>query len=487
MWTVQSGGWFLAALLACSLGLPLDAQTPPPGPAAAEETELVGPPDPRLERPPELALDPAIPDPALVVDQSLEALLGRTAKDYILPSPEAVLRAILGFVLVLSLAFVAGHPRVAQIERSLGIAHVATTGLPFVLLGLIAAQPSVGVLSPAVLMEINPLLTFGLGWIGFGVGSRFDASLIQRLPPGAASVLGYTTLLPLAGVAAVCGAAMLGLEPGALDGGLARDALLLGAAGALTARSAPHLWRPRGFSDHDIERMQTLVHLERIIGVGALLAIAAYFRPEGAVVAWRLPGTAWLFLAVGVGFALGAVLLALLSSIREPSESLPLYLGGIAFAAGMARYLRLSSLAVCCLAGVLLAAFPGPWKQKVDEWNESFERPIYFLFLTIAGALWRPSDWRGWALMAVFVAARLGFKWLGAFLLARRGVYSEARREREWLTFAPAGAISLAIVVNAQNLFLGPHVSWIVTSVIAGSLVSEVIVQAVLRRGAAEA
>jgi hypothetical protein len=132
--------------------------------------------------------------------------------------------------------------------------------------------------------------------------------------------------------------------------------------------------------------------------------------------------------------------------------------------------------------GVLLAAFPGAWKKSVDAWSGHLERPIYFLFLTIAGALWRPEDWRGWALMAVFVAARLTFKWIGAFLLTRRRSYAEAEREREWLTFAPIGALSVAIVVNAQNLFSGPHISWIVTSVIVGSLLSEVLVQAVLRR-----
>ena len=470
-----------AAVLVWSLVVSLAAQTVAPSTARSAE-EFVGPPDPRLERPPPLDIDPVAPDPSELVDQSLEALLGRTTKDYILPSPEAAVRAILGFVLVLCLAYVAGHPTVGLIERKLGIAHLATTGLPFVLLGWFAAQPSVGVLSPAALTEVSPLMTFGLGWIGLGVGLRFNAAAVEGLPTGAGSVLGYMTLLPLIGLTAVCALAMVALESAAPDNDLLRDALLLGTAGALTARSAPHLWKARGFEDDEIERMQRLVQLERIVGVAGLLAVASYFRPAGTVVAWQLPGTAWLFLTVGVGFALGGVFLAILSSSREPSESLPLYLGGIAFAAGMARYLRLSALAVCFLVGVLLAAFPGHWKKSVDTWNASLERPIYFLFLTIAGALWRPADWRGWALMAVFVCARLAFKWVGAFLLTRGSAYAEAAREREWLTFAPAGALSVAIVVNAQNLFSGPHISWIVTSVIVGSLVSEVLVQAVLRR-----
>jgi hypothetical protein len=475
MCTAQ-GGWVYRAVLLTVLGLgALQAQP-------ADPAQFVGPPDPRLERPPELEIQPVAPDPSIVVDQSLEALLGRTSADYLLPSPEAAVRAILGFVLLLALAYVAGHPRVAEIERALGIAHLATTGLPFLLLGLVAAQPDVGVLSPAALMEITPLMTFGLGWIGLGVGMRFDAASLARLPPGASAVLRWTAILPLFVVTGVCGAAMLALQSGEAGPDLIRDALLLGAAGSLTARSAPHLWKGRGFRDDEIEHMQRLVQVERVIGICCLLAIASYFRPETAIVSWQLPGTAWLFLTIGVGFALGGVVLATLSSSREPSEALPLYLGAIAFAAGMARYLRFSALGVCFLVGVLLAAFPGRWKKSIDAWNASFERPIYFLFLTIAGALWRPGDWRGWALMAVFVVARLAARWVGAWLVVRGGAYEQAAREREWLTYAPAGALSVAIVVNAQNLFSGPRISWLVTSVIMGSVVSEALVQAVLRR-----
>ncbi|MEZ5397184.1 MAG: hypothetical protein R2724_31005 [Bryobacterales bacterium] len=387
-----------------------------PAQEVQQADEHVGPPDPRLEQP-TLEIQPTAPDPSTVVDQSLEALLGRTSKDYLLPSPEAAVRAIFGFVVLLGLAYVAGHPRVAQAERKLGIAHAATTGLPFLLLGLVAARPGVGVLSPAVLTEITPLMTFGLGWIGLGVGLRFDAASIDRLPAGSGSVLRWTTAMPLLGVAALCGVAMAALEAGQSGRDLVRDALLLGAAGSLTARSAPHLWRDRGFEQDEVDRMQRSVHLERVIALSCLLAITSYFRPAGAIVAWQLPGTAWLFLTVGVGFALGAVLLAILSSTREPAEALPLYVGGVAFAAGMARYLRFSALGVCFLVGVLLAAFPGPWKKSLHSWNSGLERPIYFVFLTIAGALWRPDDWRGWALMAVFVVARLASRAAGSSCL----------------------------------------------------------------------
>ena len=52
--------------------------------------------------------------------------------------------AILGFLVILVLAYLAGHPRVQRIEERLGIAQVVTAGFPFVLLGLVAHHPSIG-------------------------------------------------------------------------------------------------------------------------------------------------------------------------------------------------------------------------------------------------------------------------------------------------------------------------------------------------------
>ena len=180
---------------------------------------------------------------------------------------------------------------------------------------------------------------------------------------------------------------------------------------------------------------------------------------------------------------LGAVSHALLRTSRSDAESLVLLLGSISFAAGMAHYLRLSAISVCFLIGIVLANAPSNWKGGVEGVIMKLERPVYFLFLLIAGAIWFPADWRGWALMFIFVASRLGGKRLAAAWVNRHGVYQSAAAEKQWFTYAPAGAISLAVVISAQNLYAGPRISWIVTAVIAGSLVNEVLVQAVLRRG----
>ena len=52
---------------------------------------------------------------------------------------------------------------------------MATSGFPFVPLGLLARAPGVNILNDTVLSEITQLLQFGLGWIGFHLSFQLKA------------------------------------------------------------------------------------------------------------------------------------------------------------------------------------------------------------------------------------------------------------------------------------------------------------------------
>ncbi|MBN8733798.1 MAG: hypothetical protein J0L64_24900 [Acidobacteria bacterium] len=162
-------------------------------------------------------------------------------------------------------------------------------------------------------------------------------------------------------------------------------------------------------------------------------------------------------------------------------------LGAVALTAGMASYLRLSAIAVCFLAGALAFNLGGEWRGEVRTVLERMERPVYFLFLVIAGALWRPGEWEGWAFMALFVAGRFVSKWVAAVLLRRVWMKDMSEHEGKILVASPMGALSVAVVVLAQDLYPGPFVGWSVTAVIGGSIVMELLLQVALRRKRVEA
>ncbi len=390
-----------------------------------------------------------------------------------------VIKTILGLIALLALAYLGGHPRMRMVERRLRISQVVTAGFPFIALGVVANLPSVGILTDSVLDELTPILRFGLGWIGFAAGFRFDARAFDDLPDGTARAVGFAAALPFLTVLTAASLLLLAAsdwtEATFQDPIFLRDALILGTAGAMTARSATRM--ATGSSDLSLRRLWKSIQLEQLAGIAGLAFIAAYFRPQGPGLGWQLPGTAWLFLTVGLGATIGIVAYMILRRQATGAESVVLLLGTIAFAAGSASALFLSPIVVCFVAGVLLANFPGAAKAKLGIALDKLERPIYLLFLVIVGALWEIDDWRGWVLLVVFVAARFLGKWLGSNFIARYSDFDPHAGEHWVATRGPIGQLSIAIVISAQLLFPHGSIPIVVTAVIGGAIVTEILVQ----------
>jgi hypothetical protein len=212
-----------------------------------------------------------------------------------------------------------------------------------------------------------------------------------------------------------------------------------------------------------------------------LAAVVAYFRSFQDA-SWQLPGTGWLLLTVGVGTTMSGVTYAVLQRASQGPEFLVLALGAISFTAGMAGNLRLSPLVVGFISGAMLVSFPGDFKERLEAALRRLERPIYRVSLIVIGALWQVTDLRGWVLIPIFVATRFLGKWLGTRLGERYGTFSLSVEDRRALSIAPMGPLAIAIVVNAQLLYPGGSISWIVAAVIGGAICTEIAVQLASRK-----
>jgi Kef-type K+ transport system membrane component KefB len=391
-------------------------------------------------------------------------------------TPGEAIKAILGLLILLTLAYIAGHPRVVRLEQRLRISQVITAGFPFVLFGLAAHSEGVGILSDPILDEIRPILPIGLGWIGFVVGFRFDLRKIENLPDGVGSALLLTTVLPFLAVVGMT-SLLFGLLEGVDDSSFLRDAILLATAGAMTARTVPGLISTRGAEPAIVDRVSRIIKLEEVIAFVALVMVAAFFRPDNELVGWRVPAVGWVFITLGVGTILGGLVFALMRSVHGGTETLVVTLGSIAFAAGMASYLKLSPIVVCFLAGALVSNLPGTWKEQVGTALSRLERPIYLVFLVIAGAYWKVDEWQGWVLMLLFVATRLFSRFIGVRLFTGQHPDALSPVEQRNLAASPMGALSIAIIINAQDLYSGQTLPWIVHAIIGGSLLTEIVVQ----------
>jgi hypothetical protein len=401
-------------------------------------------------------------------------------------SAAEVIKVVLGLVFIFALAYLAGSSKVQALENKLQVTNVVTAGLPFVFLGVIAHTHGVGILSESVLWELRPLLALGLGWIGFATGFRFDSKLGESMMPGASAISLTTASLPFAAIVGSCSLLLVYAEHSHNSVIFLRDAMMLGTAGAMTAYNAPQILQGRGVTGRVVDRVSSIVTLEQLAGFIGLLVVAAYFRPQDNAVAWRLPGTAWLFITLGMGTMIGGVIWGTLAKIKAGPEFTVLILGSICFTSGMASFLRISPLVICFIVGLILVNLPGTSKDQIREALEHMERPIYLLFLLVAGSLWDVTAWQGWALMLIFVPARLLGKWLAVRLCRNRVPGGLSTDEQRSLIFSPMGAFSIAIVVNAQDLYFGPTVSWMATAVIGGAVATEVIVRIASRRNLLE-
>ncbi|HEU4730324.1 MAG TPA: hypothetical protein VFT22_20645 [Kofleriaceae bacterium] len=395
------------------------------------------------------------------------------------------IKVIGGLVALLVLAYLGGQRRVVRFQERLGLGGVITAGFPFVALGLFASRPWVGILSPEVIDRLRPVLHFGLGWLGFLIGAQLDIRVLDRVPKGTAYLILVEALGPFAITAAGCGAVMLafGLSPTSPD--VWRDVILLGAAAAMTA---PRKFR--GFANrtwHEGRGVDVLLgQLDELVGVIGLLFLTAYFR-DATSSTWTLPSTAWVFVSLGLGVAIGVLIFAIVRVPSSNAEFLAVVLGGIAFASGLAGYLHLSPIVICFVAGVLVTNFPNDQRDSIFRILHHLERPVQLLFLIIVGAVWTPDDWRGWVLVPLFVVGRMVGKYSGV-LAARTAVGAllpSGFADRRQL-LQPMSGLSIALVLSIPGLSHDAGLPWVVTAVIGGAIVTELLIRETRAPGVVE-
>jgi hypothetical protein len=405
------------------------------------------------------------------------ARAGRTAwYDSRAMSPDRVARVATGLVAALALAVLAAHPRVKALERRLGVTVLLSAGLPFLVLGALFRLDRVGVLTSDVLADLQPAFEFGLGWIGFVVGMRFDLRRLD-LPRELGSVVALNSLLPMAATAIACTLAFSAIDLHAFwQPGFVRDALVLAACAAPSARVSVQFLAGRIGPKAAVAADQITV-IDDVAAIALLGLAACLFRPDAGATRWTLPSSAWVLVSLGLGGILGIVSYVLIRGAQGPTEELALLLGAVALSAGMAGYLALSAPVVCAVAGALLANLPLRDAEGFRKILGDVERPLYLFFLLVVGASWRPGEWQGWVVAPVFVVARTGGKLLAARLAARvRKGGLPARGLAAALM--PQSPISIVAIVSAATMWRAAgsdRIRWGMNAVILGGVLTELV------------
>ena len=387
-----------------------------------------------------------------------------------------VARVVIALAVAVALAVLGAHPRVLRWERRFGLTVLASSGFPFLLLGVLFRE--LGVLTNAVLTDMRPLFELGLGWIGLTIGTNLDLRRFDRMPAAFAPVIALASVLPIVCAAIACSLTLvwLGVVPGK---GLMRDGLILIACAAVSAPANLGLLLRRWQSS--MRLVLEVTRVDQLVALGILGFLAVYFRPDRTVTLWHLPRSGWFLMTLGLGVLLGVVIYLIVRHVKEPTEELALLMGGVALASGMAGYLALSVAVVCALAGAVLINVQSD--DRLVKTLRDVERPIYFLFLFVVGAAWRPDEWQGWVLGIVFALSR-GY---GKVLAARIASWMDSDLP-EWRPLAvsllPESSVAIVVLFSATTLGgdTSEPVRWAINAVIVGSVLTELAVQAYQRR-----
>jgi hypothetical protein len=325
---------------------------------------------------------------------------------------------------------------------------VFRTGTHFLFLGFILGPGLLGLLTQEAVQQLFPLLGMGLGWIGFLFGLQLDRRNLSHFPLGlhilavGQAILVFLFFLGV-GWIALLATGQTGRVP----------TMLLWVAAATACISTPAGIALISTNYRVVGKVRDLLFfvasLDALVGIAALQMTYALFPPGelglGLTLVERLT---WVVAAGGLGVICG-ILFIWLTRPRPGGEEMILFLLGIAaFAGGAALQLQLSPLFVSVTMGAVVANL-SPEPQRVFKVLQNWEKPIYVVFLMLAGAMLSFSTiWIG-VLALIYALLRGGGKVLGNLIMVRMLPLDFQTPKRFGLGLLPQGGISLAMAISA--------------------------------------
>ncbi|MFW6010440.1 MAG: cation:proton antiporter [Gemmatimonadota bacterium] len=368
-------------------------------------------------------------------------------------------------------------------RASLGFRLGWSSSAYFLFVGYLLGPRGVNLLTPTVLEALTPVVVLGLGWIGLAYGAQFNREVLTGF-----------TIRELAGVAGqalvafalLAAAGLLTYEAVAEPDALGRALVLAGAAAACVS-TPTGLGVVFGAVDASgpVSRLLSLAtSLDGAVGIALLSTVLAMNHPPSLPVPPGGAGLLWLAIEVALGVFYGWLFRVLTKGELESTEFLLFLLGLALVAAGTSTLFSLSALLACSITGAMVAN-RSVLRRRAREVLARWEKPVYLVFLLLAGALLQFPGWIVLPLVAGYVLVRAGSKFAGGMVLGRV-LSADDRRSDLGLGLSAQGGISIAMAVSVYHVVGHAHpdaaaVDLFFTTVVVGVLVSELSGPALIR------
>lgn len=297
----------------------------------------------------------------------------------------------LAIATVVTVALLLATKPTYRLRRSRPVVVLISGGWITLGLGVLLGPKVLNLVQPEPLTQTTPILTAGLGWIGFMVGIQLRKDVLSALPIPTKKLAATDAALTALIVSPI---AFFGLAfwTDASARALAIPTALLAATAigcSMETRSLRITGQSKGGN-----------HLALIIralgGLGAILAIALFAIAELVLpsASEAEPVAAALRFAVAL-LSAGAIAalarFALQLAGNSAAEQLAVVLGVVALAAGAATELGTSALFVAMIAGVALANMSGNPLRRFQSMLVSAEHIVASLVALLAGIFLDPA------------------------------------------------------------------------------------------------
>jgi len=384
------------------------------------------------------------------------------------------MKMLICLIILLSIAFLGSRTSFSRIRLPLIAQHIYLSGTEFILVGFLLGPFGLNLLDSRTMSDLQPLMTFSLGWIGLLFGLQMEFKLLKVFPIEYKHLSLFHTLTVSVlsfGFFILCLHHITGAEQTLLFA----PAIVLAVSAACTAQSSLAIFQKGRRVSHN-RLMDFLRFSSSIDAVPAVIIIGllSCWYSEIKILPVPIPAFAqWLMFTVMIGLILGYLLDLLIKPTSRHSERLLFTIGFTCFASGIAFYCHQSVLFLATLSGFMIAN--RNHASYIFKLMALLEKPVYILLLILAGAMIDTITSCGVWLGVIYICVRFVSKVVGGFFTT--SLYWKKRSIPPAFGFGllSQGGISLAVAVSYKNVLQGPHADLVLLVILMSIFVNEIL------------
>lgn len=385
------------------------------------------------------------------------------------------MQAIYAFGLLILIAFL-GARFITKRTSFSPVNFFFNSGFIYIFLGLSLGSSGLGVLEPSILSEFTPLISLGLGWVGFLFGFQLETKYLRRFPGKyiSLSLLQFLFVFFLGSLAFLL--ILKPLYPSEqiflLYGMAVALGLLLSLNSPTLLSMASRVIPERGNYFYLARFLASVSGFWGIVGLAMLSSFWHYPFFESKIF---LMGGGFFLLSTMFPIFVGYLFHVLTKKNTSEERMLVYLLGLVFFVSGAAFYFNLPPLYLSMVMGITYSNLT-KIHEKLYPLLLSTEKPLYIIFLILIGALWEVNlDYRVAILVGLLVILRMMTYILPLPLLKAVLHFPLHLPMRFGLSFLSSGGIGVAFAVSLKLAYPLPLTDIFLSVALFGVLFTEFI------------